>query len=255
MLETFIALLAAHAVADFVLQFDWIIDRKRKREVFALHIVIVGGTAAIALGLWPGNLAEGLAAVGLVGLTHAGLDAIKTWGRAPSKLVAARGWDFESFCLDQAGHLGVIVFVAALFPEAYGAGVWAAETPGEGALVTAGLAVASGFLIATRAGQFLITEFMKRFPLKETKDAEDPDQGLVNGGAWIGLLERAFTFCLVLAGRFEAIGFLLAAKSVLRFSYAAQDRSHSEYVIIGTLMSIGWAIAAAALTGLLLQAL
>ena len=255
MLETFIALLAAHAVADFVLQLDWIVKRKRDPKVFALHIVIVAATAAIALGLWPANLVEGLGAIILVAAAHAGLDAVKTWGRAPSKLVTERGWDFESFSLDQAGHLGAIVIIACLFPNVYGAGVWTAETPGEGRIVTAGLALAAGFLIATRAGQFLIAEFMKRFALKETKDSDDPDRGLDNGGTWIGLLERSLTFCLVLAGRFEAIGFLLAAKSILRFSYAAKDRSHSEYVIIGTLLSFGWAIGVAVLTAVLLRAL
>jgi len=39
------------------------------------------------------------------------------------------------------------------------------------------------------------------------------------------------------------VGLLLAAKSVLRFPTAKDDRKISEYVIIGTLASIGWALA------------
>lgn len=255
MLQTFIALLAAHAVADFVLQFDWIMARKRRWSVFTLHIAIVAATAALALGVWPGNLLEAGLAVGAVAAVHAVLDGLKTWGRAPAPFVGARGWSFEAYCFDQIGHLISIAVIAALFPGAFAAGVWAAHTPDGGALAVTGLAFVAGFLIATRTGQFFVAEFMARFELKETKDGADDDRGLVNGGAWIGLLERAFTFVLVLAGRFDAIGFLIAAKSILRFSYAAKDRSRSEYVIIGTLISFGWAVVAASATNALLQAL
>ena len=63
----------------------------------------------------------------------------------------------------------------------------------------------------------------------------------MDGGKWIGLLERALIFVLIMAAEFQAIGFLIAAKSILRFQYA-KERSHSETVIIGTLASFGWAI-------------
>lgn len=69
----------------------------------------------------------------------------------------------------------------------------------------------------------------------------DSDKGLIDGGKWIGLLERTLIFVLILAGEFQAIGFLIAAKSILRFQYS-KERSHSETVIIGTLASFGWAI-------------
>lgn len=255
MLATFIALLAAHVVADFVLQFDWIIERKRRLEVFVLHILIVAGTAAIALGLWPGNLTQALGAIAVVGLAHVILDAIKTWGEAPGWLQGAHGFGFQAFCLDQLGHVASIVAAAWLFPDVFADGFWTAPGLGAETAAPAGFALFAGFIVATRAGQFATTAFMVRFPIPETKDAADPDQGLLNGGTWIGLLERGLTFALVLAGRFEAIGFLLAAKSVLRFSYAAKDRSHSEYVIIGTLFSFSWALATAALTVLLIRAL
>ena len=58
----------------------------------------------------------------------------------------------------------------------------------------------------------------------------------------IGLLERALIFLMVLAGQPAGIGFLIAAKSVLRFDTASKDQRASEYVIIGTLASFGWAL-------------
>ena len=38
------------------------------------------------------------------------------------------------------------------------------------------------------------------------------------------------------------IGFLIAAKSVLRFETTSKDQKAGEYVIIGTLASFGWAL-------------
>ena len=79
--------------------------------------------------------------------------------------------------------------------------------------------------------------------------------GLPQGGLTIGWLERGLIFILLLAGEPGAIGFLIAAKSVLRFGTVAEDRAASEYVIIGTLASVGWALLVAYATQSLLVAL
>ena len=73
------------------------------------------------------------------------------------------------------------------------------------------------------------------------------DDSLPQGGRLIGRLERAMILMLVLAGQPDGIGFLIAAKSLLRFNELArdQDRRASEYVIIGTLASFAWGLGAA----------
>jgi len=258
MLETALALLAAHAVADFVFQFTWIINKKRKPGAFALHVVVVALTAALALGAGLGSPGEVWAAVALVAASHGAIDALKTYACMPGFIAqmlepgseAGPRRKFAAFSLDQLAHAGFIVLAAALFPSAFALGEWAWRLPDQGAGLAALYAVGAGFIIATRMGQFAIAGFMARFSLPELETKADqtgpgePDNGLDQGGAWIGLLERTAVFVLVLAGQFAAIGFLIAAKSVLRFQYA-RDRSHSEYVIIGTLASFSWAAAAA----------
>jgi hypothetical protein len=66
--------------------------------------------------------------------------------------------------------------------------------------------------------------------------------GLINGGMWIGRLERLLIFLFVLYNISEGIGFLIAAKSILRFSETKEDQRMAEYVLIGTLLSFGLAI-------------
>lgn len=77
------------------------------------------------------------------------------------------------------------------------------------------------------------------------------DSGLKGGGKWIGLLERVLILTFVLINQFQPIGFLIAAKSILRFGEVTgdrpqnQNRKMAEYVIIGTMLSATVAIWAA----------
>jgi hypothetical protein len=75
--------------------------------------------------------------------------------------------------------------------------------------------------------------------------SESNDESLNNAGKYIGMLERIFVFTFVVSGNWEGIGFLLAAKSVFRFGdlKESKDRKLTEYILIGTLLSFGIAIA------------
>jgi hypothetical protein len=74
--------------------------------------------------------------------------------------------------------------------------------------------------------------------------------GLKEGGKWIGILERTLVFIFALSNQFAAIGFLVAAKSILRFGEVKDNsnRMEAEYIIIGTLSSILFALLTAMAT-------
>jgi len=57
-------------------------------------------------------------------------------------------------------------------------------------------------------------------------------------------LERLLIFTFVVTGHWEAIGFLIAAKSVFRFGdlKESKERKLTEYILIGTLLSFGIAM-------------
>jgi len=238
-LETVVALLAAHVLADFVLQFGWILGNKRRVGFFALHVVIVAASLVLVLGADP-RTDWGL--VAFISLSHAGLDAIKTFAFDRDRVRARPHLDFALFSGDQLGHVAFIALAAWIWPTAFADGFWAARLGADAVHYAAVLALVTGFIVATRTGEFLIMIFMARFELPA---GDDP--GLERGGAWIGLLERALVFAFVLAGQPAGVGFLIAAKSILRFRYAS-ERSLSEYVIIGTLASFGWALGTALIT-------
>lgn len=236
MTETFIALLFAHALADFVLQTNWMAANKRNPVALVAHIAVVLVTAIAAVGtLHPALLA-------LAG-AHLVLDAGKAWlpwrGLAP-------------FLLDQALHVATVFAAALWVPDLWATGLWAAVPapveagwasslwPGDAtapAMLPAILLVLTGLILTVRAGGYAIGIYMEPWGGHSPK-------GLSDGGRAIGQLERGLIFLLVFTGMPEGIGFLIAAKSVLRFGSVSDDRKVSEYVIIGTLASFAWAILA-----------
>ena len=56
----------------------------------------------------------------------------------------------------------------------------------------------------------------------------------------IGTLERILTFIFVMNGNYQAVGFVVAAKSLLRFKESEGTRA--EYVLVGTSLSFSIAI-------------
>ncbi|HKG57431.1 MAG TPA: DUF3307 domain-containing protein [Candidatus Limnocylindrales bacterium] len=61
-------------------------------------------------------------------------------------------------------------------------------------------------------------------------------------GATIGVLERLLIVVLVMSGATAAIGFVVAAKTLARFRQL-DDRDFAEYYLLGTLASVGVALA------------
>ena len=241
MRETFVLLLLAHVLADFLMQSGAMVRNKHRPAVLLAHTAIVL-VCAVAL---TGNANPVLL---LLAAAHAAIDAVKTGFR-----LAGLRW----FLADQAAHLAMIGLAATLSPDAWSAGLWGLALPGAAEWhvpLPAAMTLAAGLVAAVWAGGYAVQALMHglKYPLDPAED-----ESLPRGGQLIGRLERLMIFMLVLAGQAGAIGFLIAAKSVLRFNELARDRELriGEYVIIGTLASFAWGIGIAFATVALLARL
>lgn len=230
MTETLAALLFAHVLADFVFQTGTMAQDKADRRLaaLALHTLIVGLTLVIALGQ-PAPVLLALVAAHLL------IDLVK------SALPRARLWPFPA---DQAAHLVSLAAFAAWQPALWSAGLWSST-----AWLPGAMALIAGALLATRTGGLAVGLLMRPWAHVRLP------KGLPKGGSLIGILERGVIFVLVLVGQPGGIGFLIAAKSVLRFESTSKDTRAGEYVIIGTLASFGWALVTAYATVALLASL
>ncbi len=84
---------------------------------------------------------------------------------------------------------------------------------------------------------------------KNWRDQIPDSENLASAGKWIGVVERIIILIFVLQNQYSAIGLLIAAKGIIRFNEKDRQEIKTEYLVIGTLLSIGIAI----VTGLLIK--
>ncbi len=210
-----VALVTAHFLGDFVLQSKGMAARKRNPSVLAMHVIIVATLSYGLAGAWTNWKIPVF-----IFTTHAIIDSIKArWGRnGPS-----------TFVVDQLAHLvaiAVLVWWLDLTPVAFH---WVNRF-GDGA--TNVLAVTGATVLATKVAGIFIEKVIQPFQSHEIRD-----RGLLAGGVTIGRLERFLILVFVMINELGAIGFLIAAKSILRFGELREHRREAEYVIIGTMWS------------------
>lgn len=227
----FTKLLLAHLIGDFILQPNkWVLDKelKKGKSIYlylhtALHLVLmllfVAEVDFIIYGI-------------LLAVSHGIIDFIKLKFQ---KKKTKRIW----FSVDQVLHLMMIFIVVLVYNnisidfQNIDHQIWIFIT---------------GIVLLTKPTSIIIKNIISIWT-PESKNKED--NSLQNAGNYIGILERLFVFCFIITNHFEAIGFLLAAKSIFRFGdlKEAKDRKLTEYVLIGTLLSFGIAI----LVGLMVE--
>ena len=230
----FIKLLLAHLLGDFIWQPNsWVADKEAKKHksiYLYLHILLHGVLAAILV--WEINF---IPYAILIAVTHGIIDLIKLNFQ---KKKTKRNW----FVADQIAHILILIGVVLLYENKSIIIFW--QTNEFWVLITA-------ILLLTKPTSIFIKTIISIWSPESLNSNQD--NSLANAGNYIGILERLFIFCFILTGHFEAIGFLLAAKSIFRFGdlKEAKDRKLTEYVLIGTLISFGTAI----FIGLIVQAL
>lgn len=95
------------------------------------------------------------------------------------------------------------------------------------------------YILILKPTNILIREIFKFYEIKLDKLEAEKDE-LPNAGKLIGITERILTLTLIILGQYAAIGFIMAAKSILRFKESQSQKA--EYVLIGTMLSFGIAI-------------
>lgn len=225
----FLRLLTAHLLADFFLQQTRWIKKKKKgiRSVYLYyHVAVVGILTYLLLGDWTQWQLPLF-----IMITHFIIDAWKT----------SVGDNRRNFIIDQSLHIAMLIIGCIWyvgFHATAGQHFWPAATN------STFWAIATGYLLVWRPAGFFIEKLTLPWS-KELDELEQGFEGLNNAGSWIGYLERFIIVTFILVGHYGAIGFLIAAKSIFRFSgkiTGEHDRKQIEYILIGTLLSFALAI-------------
>ncbi|MBQ3945795.1 MAG: DUF3307 domain-containing protein [Alphaproteobacteria bacterium] len=233
MTHVILGLLLSHIISDFYCQTDE--SCKKKREWHCCEWIIHGGCvlglsflAILAPHHWVGALVTALVVMAI----HLLIDVIKV-----KYEISRQGEKRDSiwpFVIDQVLHL-IVIFVTTviLFNVLQDYHCWM-EIIDTGIL----LIILVFLAVAKPANTFI------RICLKSAKiniGDEPANDDTFHSGRIIGTCERFLIVLFVILTQYEAIGFLVAAKSILRFS-SAQENNKSEYVVAGTLLSIAIAL-------------
>jgi len=229
----FIQLILAHLLGDFILQPNsWVSQKESKKlksKYLYFHILIHLVLSFIIL--W--DLQLWWVAV-LVGISHFLIDVTKL---SFQTIKNKKAW----FFIDQILHVIVIAGISFYFNE-FNFDFFKDQN-------FVKILMAALFLTAP-ASVFIKTLLSSWTPVAETV-GNIQTESLSSAGKYIGILERLLVFTFILVNHWEGVGFMIAAKSVFRFSDLAQakQRKLTEYVLIGTLLSFGMAV----MTGILIK--
>ncbi|MGB0879831.1 MAG: DUF3307 domain-containing protein [Polaribacter sp.] len=231
----FLKLLLAHLLGDFVFQPEnWVNDKEKnkiKSSKLYIHILIHSILLMIILGFdfknyWIGFL--------IIVSSHYIIDVSKIYFQ---KKKTKRIW----FFIDQFLHLLILVLVTFMYLE-YAISL-------ENILTNKNLLLIVCLISVTYVAAILIKVIITQWNPKNNKEntsssSSNGNESLAKAGRYIGILERLLIFVFIATKHWEAIGFLLAAKSIFRFGDLtdSEDRKLTEYILIGTLLSFGFAI-------------
>ncbi|NMR32711.1 DUF3307 domain-containing protein [Chryseobacterium aquaticum] len=227
----FIKLILAHLLGDFILQPNsWVSDkenRKLKSKYLYIHVLI--HTVLSFIFLW--NIQLWWVAV-LVGFSHFMIDVSKLYFQ---NIKTKKSWFFG----DQLLHIAVITGISFYFNELN------FEFLNNQSI----LKIVMAALFLTSPTSIIIKTLLSSWTPVAEAQSNIQTESLSSAGKYIGILERLLVFTFIMVNHWEGVGFMVAAKSVFRFSDLAQakQRKLTEYVLIGTLLSFGMAVLTAIL--------
>lgn len=217
-----IKLILSHLLTDFILQPNKWIEKRKEKHFASFHLYMHGMVTAILAWIFIGWQYWGVALIILI--THILIDGWKSY----------REENLLYFIIDQLLHFTIIVSCwLYLFFNWTDVSLKWHEISTNAALWT----TATGIIFLTMPAGILIGK-MTRHWRENIAGAES----LENAGKWIGIAERIIIVIFVINNQYSAIGLLVAAKGIIRFNEKNRPEIKTEYLVIGTLLSIVTAI-------------
>lgn len=219
-------LLLAHIIGDFFLQPQKWVQEKEKKKLKSpkLYFHIATHFALLFVILWDASL---WLPIVIIGISHFIIDAIKL-------IIQKKNTKRLLFFIDQLLHVIVIFIVFYTFSSN--------SIFDFSHLITQNnLLLLFCILFLTLPVSIIMKTIFSKWNISKLTEG---NESLKDAGKYIGILERLLVFIFIIADHWEAVGFLITAKSVFRFGdlKESKHRKLTEYILIGTLISFGIAI-------------
>lgn len=228
----FVKLILAHLIGDFLLQpTSWVKDKEKKKHL-SIYMYINTFLYFILAWILIGKIEFGWYALALA-LSHGFIDFLKLYFENDKSKVKLFLFSQLIFLLLIA--ITTITYMNLCFDDSFfNFKFW--------------IIITSIILLSNPTSKIIFSILNIWF----TNNENYKNNSLSKAGHYIGILERLLILLFILTNHFEAVGFLLATKSIFRFGEFKDEiyRELTEYYFIGTLLSFGIAL----LIGLLVRA-
>jgi len=225
-LDILLRLVIAHILADFIFQSTPLKRDRSLSKHFLLHLLTVGVLIYLMLPGWT-NVYGPIAIMLIHGIID--LAVFKIWKNNSSAIL-----------IDEVLQITVLVIFWLIITDNTLAGAW--HSIGVTFYNTSTLIVIVAYLTISFPAGVLMGHLTKRWQNEIMALGSD---SLKDAGKWIGIIERTLVLTFILMKQWAAIGFLLGAKSVLRFGELKDgtQQKKTEYILIGTFLSFLLSIA------------
>lgn len=222
--------LCAHLIGDFILQTNKMVRHKKRLKyrswVLYFHSILHGVLIYLFTAQW-----LSFAVPLLVIVSHTLIDIWKL--NKPDNI--------KSFLIDQLLHITALVVLYFIYQAGYNhtreilVHFWNHKQA---------WAIMTGYIIIIWPAGILIGLLTQRWRNDIELQFEKNRQSLADAGKWIGIFERILVYTFIITNQFAGIGFLITAKSILRFNETKKEsgRKEAEYILIGTFISFACSI-------------
>lgn len=218
-------LILAHILGDFFLQPQKWVKDKEKKKLKSKWLYIHIGIQIALMFLLVGDFSYWVLIL-LIGTSHFIIDALKL-------LLQKKKTKRFYFFADQILHItAIFLLTIAMYYEDIAPSL---------SISPSALLLIICLVFLTQPTSIIMKIIFTKWDI--SKYTED-NESLKDAGKYIGILERLLVFIFIIVGHWEAVGFLITAKSVFRFGdlSSTKERKLTEYILIGTLISFGIAI-------------
>lgn len=222
----FLWFLLAHLIGDYYLQTQYLAQAKRQdSKQLIKHSLIYGAVFFVTLLILPEVKLIPIL-LGII-ILHGLIDALKP--------EMEKYFPTAAYFIDQVIHILVLLLAAWWVGDlSWNRLSWTDEF-----MIRQILSAAVMVLILAKPANLTIRLLLGKY--SPTDKQSQADESLLRGGRLIGTLERWLVFLLLLVNQWAAIGFVFAAKSIVRWKSISKD--NTEYFLIGTLLSLIFVVA------------
>jgi hypothetical protein len=232
-------LIIAHFIGDFVLQSSKAAMQKQQKFSSLLKHCLLYASVAVIILLISADVKYFIIPFIVIIISHFVIDLSRASidKRADSRI------QLFSFFIDQILHLGIIALTAygfGLNSHVGGLLQYTYQTFGE-EQIDRGIIYILIYLTMLQPAAVSVKKLLTYISNQKFEDKTENTVTTYNAGYIIGVVERIIIATLVLQNQLSAIGFVLAAKSIARFSQL-NDKEFAEKYLVGSLASMAVSI-------------